>query len=56
VLEIGLGRKLNDFLEGKMQLHWKDFNNFFEWYFEIEELTGTLSNTSTLRTVQKDYQ
>jgi hypothetical protein len=35
VIEIELGQKLNDFLEGKMQPQWKNFNSFLEWYFEI---------------------
>jgi hypothetical protein len=36
VLEIELGKKLNDFHSGKLSPQWKDFNSFLEWYFEIE--------------------
>jgi hypothetical protein len=35
VLEIELGEKLKEFLSGKLQPQWKNFNDFLEWYFEL---------------------
>lgn len=35
VAELSLGRKLNEFLVGDMQPQWKSFNEFLEWYFEL---------------------
>ena len=35
VIEIALGEKLKDFLDGKLLPQWKTFNSFLEWYFEL---------------------
>lgn len=36
VIELELGEKLKDFHEGKLLPQWKDFNDFLEWYFELD--------------------
>ncbi|MGE8036276.1 hypothetical protein [Lysinibacillus sp. NPDC093692] len=36
ILELEIGEKLINFLEGKLKPQWKDFNVFLEWYFKIE--------------------
>ena len=35
VLEIKLGKQLHDFLLGEFTPQWKCFNEFLEWYFEL---------------------
>ncbi|AMQ00349.1 hypothetical protein AY601_3483 [Pedobacter cryoconitis] len=35
VIEIALGEKLKDFLDGKLLPQWKTINSFLEWYFEL---------------------
>ncbi|MEI8574484.1 hypothetical protein U737_22370 [Methylomonas sp. LW13] len=33
VLYLELGKKIEDFLVGKLMPQWKDFNDFLEWFF-----------------------
>jgi hypothetical protein len=35
VAELAAGKKLNDFLVGDASPQWKSFNDFLEWYFEL---------------------
>lgn len=37
VLELELGEKLEKFWEGKLIPQWKNFNEFLEWFFELDE-------------------
>jgi len=36
VVELELGEKLKKFLAGKLEPQWQSFNDFLEWYFELE--------------------
>lgn len=35
VLSLSVGKQLHDFLIGEMQPQWKNFNDFLEWFFEL---------------------
>ena len=35
VAAVKTGKQLHDFLLGDMQPQWKNFNDFLEWYFEL---------------------
>lgn len=36
VVELELGENLKSFLSGKLEPQWQSFNDFLEWYFELE--------------------
>lgn len=37
VLELELGEQLEKFLSGELKPQWKNFNDFLEWFFELDE-------------------